>query len=275
MVSLLQIIATYECPSSNVTHDLYALAIELDLHIQVYSGCVVNGVRYHTKARDERHTTQNSGVCVEPECDGETSDFFGLVDEIQELSYLYWNKVIIFKFSWFDTNNTAGKKDNHFTSIKTDSLWYENEPYVLGDQVKQVFYVEDNKAGGSQKIIQKVNHRHIWENVSKVQEVDIDTVHEDDNNDAYQELLSNEVDITFDSTSVEAPLNRTDIGPIQIDALYIDLTIDPNDEVRYESYLEESNEETDVESDEGTDVESDEETDVESNDNECDNSSDC
>ena len=91
------------------------MAIGPDLRIQVYSGCVVNGVRYHAKARDERRTTQNSGVCVEAECDGETSDFFGRVDEIWELSYLYWNKVIIFKCSWFDTNNKTGriKKDIH------------------------------------------------------------------------------------------------------------------------------------------------------------------
>lgn len=172
------------------------------------------------------------------------------------------------------------KKDKHFTSINTDALWYENEPYVLADQVKQVFYIDDNMVGDPLKVVQRVNHHHIWENVPKSPEVDDAIQIKDVKNDTYQELISNEVDIAFDTTTVEAPLNRTDIGLIQIDALYINLSINVDDAMHYESNVEWSDEENDVESDRETDVESDDEVDddnVEETNDESDNdsNSDC
>ena len=99
-------------------------------------------------------------------------------------------------------------------------------------------------------MVQKVNHRHILENTCKPLATD-DGDEEDVHNDAYQEELSNEVDISFDTTNVEeAPLNRTDISPIEIDNLYIDLQIDPEDEIVYESDISDSDNEIDDRSEE-------------------------
>ena len=216
---------------TTVSEALYALANEPSLNIHSYPSCMVNGVRYHSRMRDERRTTQNCGICVEAELyDGDSCDFFGVIDEVWAVSYLYWNKVILFKCSWFDNNEKKKrtKKEYNFTSIRTDLFWFEEEPYALADQVKQVFYVDDNKNGESWKVVQKVNHRHILENTCRPLATD-DGDEEDVDNDAYQEELSNEVDISFDTTNVEeAPLNRTDISPIEIDNLYIDLQIDPD-----------------------------------------------
>ncbi|KAG6528758.1 hypothetical protein ZIOFF_010943 [Zingiber officinale] len=33
-----------------------------DVEVQLYDACIVNGIRYHTRSRDARRTTQNSGV---------------------------------------------------------------------------------------------------------------------------------------------------------------------------------------------------------------------
>ncbi|XP_024023057.1 uncharacterized protein LOC112092090 [Morus notabilis] len=197
----------YAEDDTTISNDLYALANEPNIFVHSYPGCMVNGGRYHTKMRDDKHTTQNSGVYVEGDCDGVISDFFGVIEEIWEVSFLYWNKVILFKCSWFDTANGRMKKEYNFTTIKTDSLCFEDEPYVLVDQVKQIYYINDEKR------------------VEACQE-------DEEDNEPYQEELSNELNISFDTTNVnEAPLNRTDIGPLEIDDFTIDICIDPNDEI--------------------------------------------
>ncbi|XP_024028761.1 uncharacterized protein LOC112093797 [Morus notabilis] len=62
---------------------------------------------------------------------------------------------------------------------------------------------------------------------------DVEACQEDEeDNKPYQEELSNEVNISFDTTNVnEAPLNHMDIGPLKIDGFTIDICIDPNDEI--------------------------------------------
>lgn len=242
MSTLLQIRAKYAESDSTISNDLYALANEPNLIVHSYPGCMVNGVRYETKMRDDRRTTQNSGVYVEAEYNGASSAFFGVIDEIWEVTFLYWNKVILFKCSWFDTDIGRVKNEYNFTTIKTDSLWFENEPYVLADQVKQVYYVDDKKKGDSWKVVQKVSHRHIWESVPKT--TNEEQQEDDFDDEAYQEELSNEIDISFDATNiVEAPLNRMDTGPLEIDGFTIDIHINPNDEIDEE--IDGDTEETD------------------------------
>ena len=55
--------------------ELYALACGLDPRVTSYSGCDVNGVRYHTYNRDNRLTTQNNGIVVAGEHDNEEVEF--------------------------------------------------------------------------------------------------------------------------------------------------------------------------------------------------------
>ncbi|XP_062103806.1 uncharacterized protein LOC133814920 [Humulus lupulus] len=58
-----------ETISGKAQEDLYAIAIQPSFLACTYAGCMVNGVRYHTKSRDERLLTQNYGVHVEAEYD--------------------------------------------------------------------------------------------------------------------------------------------------------------------------------------------------------------
>ncbi|KAK8488273.1 hypothetical protein V6N11_066212 [Hibiscus sabdariffa] len=51
--------------SKEISDELLSLAYGPDKRAQKYTGCIVNGVRFHTKARDEHLTSQNSGVTVE------------------------------------------------------------------------------------------------------------------------------------------------------------------------------------------------------------------
>ncbi|GMN51416.1 hypothetical protein TIFTF001_020571 [Ficus carica] len=165
---------------STVSDDLYALVNEPNLNIHSYPSCMVNGVRYHSRMRDEISTTQN-------------------YDVVLRQNYMMC--------SWFDNNEKKKrtKKEFNFTSIRTDLLWFEGEPYALADQVKQVLYVDDNKNGEAWKVVQKVNHRQILEITSKLQAND-DSDEEDIDNDAYQEELSTDIDLD------DEPVNEFDIA---------------------------------------------------------------
>jgi len=70
-----------------VNEDLYALASQPHLRVHLFSGCLVNGVRYHTLDRERSRKTQNSGVMVEGSHNGEDIDFYGQLKEIIQLQY--------------------------------------------------------------------------------------------------------------------------------------------------------------------------------------------
>ncbi|GJQ95730.1 hypothetical protein Tco_0006869 [Tanacetum coccineum] len=52
--------------------------------------------------RDERRTTQNSGICSLGDKDGEM--YYGQLEEILEFSYMSF-KVVLFRVKWFETSN--------------------------------------------------------------------------------------------------------------------------------------------------------------------------
>ena len=73
-----------------------------DARIHTCTGCIVNGVHFHTKDRDGHRITQNSGIYVSGEHDGEDVNFYGVLTNMVELDYLFGYKVIIFKCKWFE-----------------------------------------------------------------------------------------------------------------------------------------------------------------------------
>nr|XP_048321734.1 uncharacterized protein LOC125419567 [Ziziphus jujuba var. spinosa] len=138
------------CKYPMVTDELYSLACGPDYGIRSYSGCVVNGVRYRTKVRDDRRVTQNCGIWVVGDHDGESCDF------------------------WGNRRHSCKKMITEFqiTSINVTSYWYKNDPFVLASQAKQVFYVDDYKMGQHWKVVRKVHHRHLWDFPDRLDEGD-------------------------------------------------------------------------------------------------------
>ena len=86
-----------------------------------------------------------------------------------ELNYLFGYKVILFKCKWFDTNRKYKRiqQDPHFTIIDISSTWYENDLFVLATQAHQVLYLDDYKNDKNWKVVQKVQHRHLWDILEK------------------------------------------------------------------------------------------------------------
>ena len=69
--------------------------------------------------------------------------YYGVLEEIYELSYINDNSIIIFKCEWFNTHPGKKRVQQHKNrmSIFVKDLWYENEPFILASQEKQVFFM--------------------------------------------------------------------------------------------------------------------------------------
>nr|GFA93582.1 hypothetical protein [Tanacetum cinerariifolium] len=107
-------------PEVSTTSELFALACGPIWTPISINSCVVDGVRYVVHNRDERRTTQNSGICL-PGPDGEM--YYGQLQEILEFKYLLF-KVVLFRVKWFDTQNQGRKVKrlvlrNNMTQIDT------------------------------------------------------------------------------------------------------------------------------------------------------------
>ena len=129
------------------------------------TACTINGHRFHTKDRETRRKSQNSGVVVQGDHQGEIIDFYGVLIDIIELSYLGRNKVLIFKCDWWDIGNKRRIHVNEFgfVSVNVSKSWYKDQPFVLATQAQQVFYVNDLKLGKDWRVVERLQVRHIYD----------------------------------------------------------------------------------------------------------------
>lgn len=179
-----------------------------------YNGCIVNGIRFHTKDHEKNLRTQNSGVVVKGDHQSNTCDFYGVITDIFELRYMYGKKVCLFKCDWWDVSDKkAGIQTRRgFTSVNIGKKWYQNDPYVLAIQANQVFYVSDTKLRGNWHVVQQIIPRNIYDVLANDQEIQ-----EERNDGAYQEEHLVENLVLNEDVTIEQ-LNRTDVSSDDVDA---------------------------------------------------------
>nr|GEV46199.1 hypothetical protein [Tanacetum cinerariifolium] len=180
-------------PEVSTTSELFAFACGPTWTPISINSCVVDDVRYVVHNRDERRTTQNSGICL-PGLDGE--------------------------IMWFDTRNHGRKVKrlvlrNNMTQIDTRGEVFKNDQYILVTQVKQVFYLED-KAKPRWKVVEHVNHKKFYDGGVIVVEDDPDIIHFDNSSDLPLSTSLNDLDnatlhIDGQSIEVEAPPDIIDV----------------------------------------------------------------
>uniref|UniRef100_A0A803NJS8 DUF4218 domain-containing protein n=1 Tax=Cannabis sativa TaxID=3483 RepID=A0A803NJS8_CANSA len=112
-----------------------------------------------TEKRDINHRTQNSGIGV-PGIGA--TNFYGVLEDIIEMSYLRGYNVLLFKCKWYDTRNRNIQEDGNFTSVFVRDLWCQDDPFILASQAQMVFYTNDDKNGSDCRLAHKVSHRNIW-----------------------------------------------------------------------------------------------------------------
>ncbi|GKC55883.1 hypothetical protein Tco_1083481, partial [Tanacetum coccineum] len=217
-------------PEVSPTNELFALA---NGPSWTPISCVVDGVRYVVHSRDERRTTQNSGICS-PGPDGEM--YYGQLQEIIEFKYLLF-KVALFRVKWFDTSNKGRKVNklvlrNNMTQIDCSREAFKDDQYILVTQVKQVFYLED-KTKPHWKVVEHVNHKKFSDGGVIVVEDDPDIIHFDNSSDLPLSTSLNDLDnatlhIDGQSTVVDAPPDIIDV-PDEDDDIVDDEDAIPHD----------------------------------------------
>ncbi|KAM6577970.1 hypothetical protein CsatB_029807 [Cannabis sativa] len=155
--------------------ELLALASGSDYLATFYEGCVVNGVRFIASKRDQKRKTQNSGVTI---AGTEGFNYYGTLEDVITISYTGAYTVTLFECKWYNTNPLRKKTitENNITSINTRGYWYQDEPYILANQAKQVFYLEDPLRGRDWKVVEDISHRQIWDINDNEDEIDVDVV---------------------------------------------------------------------------------------------------
>ncbi|XP_042973519.1 uncharacterized protein LOC122305193 [Carya illinoinensis] len=205
----------------DVNADLYALGCGPERWVASYAACIINGKRFHTKEREFRRQTQNSGVFVIEDESTNNVDFYGVINDIVELHYMGRRQVYLFMCDWFDIGDTRRgvRVDNHMYSINMDRTWYNDEPFVLACQASQCLYIRDIRAKGRWFVVQKYMNKNVYD-IPLVPRVlgELDGSSSDD--DVYQE---NEASCDYAPLSCDAcpmfiPLNRNDVEPMVIDA---------------------------------------------------------
>ena len=149
-----------------------------------FTGYVINGYRYHTKFRDSKCTTQNSGVFLtalttsfasskdENPITSEVS-YYGAVEDILEIDYYGEFSVVLFKCCWYhDEKELYG-----LTRVNFNRLRHKSDPYVMASQVQQVFYIEDPVEKGYYNVIKKLPRD--WSDNENVDETPKDPISED------------------------------------------------------------------------------------------------
>lgn len=91
-----------------VTDELFALANEPDMRSIIYSGCMVNVVRFLTEEEDKHRITQNSGVNFMDSYEDGDVDFYGALRSVLELGCPSGCRVVLCKCKWFDTKPKTG-----------------------------------------------------------------------------------------------------------------------------------------------------------------------
>ena len=125
----------------------------------------MNGVKFLVKSRDDNKKTQNCGVTAVGIHKGVEEDYYGYVDEVLEFSFIKGYRVILFKCIWYDTDRRRKhvKFEPQFISVDTTKQAYKEDQFVLANQARQVFYIDDPINDDGWKIIERSTHRHLWD----------------------------------------------------------------------------------------------------------------
>lgn len=110
---------------------------------------------------------QNSGVIVKGDDSTGNVDYYGVIKKIICLDFATDKEVVLFQCDWFDVpppdrNQSRGyRKDKYgIINLDTTQLRFKDEPYILGSQAQQVFYVRDVKKPNWATVVQ-MNPRNL------------------------------------------------------------------------------------------------------------------
>ncbi|CAN6679884.1 unnamed protein product [Malus baccata var. baccata] len=172
-----------EFNSPSYDEELYNL-VRGPLHVELFSSCHVNEIKFLGATRDDKLSTQNSGVHVPGAGDSEDIDFYGKLTSVVQLLY---------------------KDRCQVTLVRED-------PYILATMAKQILSLDDPKAGNGWKVVQKIDRRGLYD----IPEVD----HDDNDDNVTDQKLSSSIEIgeetLRDTNIVQEPFNVPGVPEFEI-----------------------------------------------------------
>ena len=114
---------------------------------RAYTGYLVQGYRFQTKAHSVNRATNNSGVCIKGQVFGNNAeDFYGIIDEIIELQFAgpSLKRTIVFNCTWFETTRRGGVRNNSnlkIVEVNRRKHMHTQDRFVLAQQAIQVYYL--------------------------------------------------------------------------------------------------------------------------------------
>ncbi|CAL9011623.1 unnamed protein product [Prunus brigantina] len=165
-------------------------------------------------------------------CESTDIDFYGKLTTVVQLLYKDRYQVIMFKCRWFDTNtNRPGsiKIDHGLLSVNINRTWYDDDPYILANMATQIVYLDDPKAGSGWNVVQKMDHRNVYDIL------ELDPTDNDVDNVADQHLessMENDAETLRDTNVIQEPFQIQGVSSIEIPIQSI--TIDLGDLPRYD-----------------------------------------
>nr|AAP12940.1 transposon protein, putative, CACTA, En/Spm sub-class [Oryza sativa Japonica Group]ABF96438.1 transposon protein, putative, CACTA, En/Spm sub-class [Oryza sativa Japonica Group] len=131
------------------TEEVIEFCVEFIEDLRPIGGYEINGYTFYTRAQDIKCTNQNSVVRIDAMGhDGTTGTYYGAIEDIWELDYGPL-KVPPFRCQWVRlTGGGVTIDDSGMTMVDLNKVGYSDEPFVLSNDVTQVFYVKDMSSKG-------------------------------------------------------------------------------------------------------------------------------
>src|SRR6185436_2926978 len=113
-----------------------------------------------TITQDKKSTNQNSGVRMDAtDNNGKKDTYYGYIEEIWELDYGPNFKVPLFHCQWVKLSGGGVTKYEYVMIIvDINNLGYRDEPFVLAQDVAQVFYIKDMSSNPKKGINKQKDH---------------------------------------------------------------------------------------------------------------------
>lgn len=185
-----------------------------------FTGCIINGFRFHIEDIEKQRKTQNSGVFVTAETSSFTCardvnpkrgnvGYYGVLKDVLELRYPGGNHIVLFECEWRDVMTRGGMKQDEygFTCVNVTRTLNTNEHFILAYQAQQVFYVKDPKSDDWRVVI-KTQPRDVYDMVLEDEPFQENVVE-------FQQDLDNTIETNVDVIA----WNRDDIEGIVVEGI--------------------------------------------------------
>jgi hypothetical protein len=128
---------------NTISDELYSLSRKPSSTVLTYKGYEINGNTFYTVDQDQKSTNQNSGVRFDAATKSGKDTYYGYIVDIWELDYGDDFKVPLFKCKWVNMSGVQVDPQYGMTTVDLNNIGYPDEPFVLANDVAQIFYVKD------------------------------------------------------------------------------------------------------------------------------------